>query len=141
MILNKNFLQLKLFLLYIIFLIINAKQIQDPVAKHDASMCGVYLCPGLPDLATKYLQSGCIQEFGHFLNDERDLSKASHEEKNNLMMETLNENSENQNNECTKLVLIFLAIGSGLISSMFGYYIGIWEQKQNKKVIFVNDDL
>ncbi len=141
MILNKNFLQLKLFLLYIIFLIINAKQIQDPVAKHDASMCGVYLCPGLPDLATKYLQSGCIQEFGNFLNDERDVLKDFHEEKNNLMMDTLNENSENQNNEYTKLVLIFLAIGSGLFSSMFGYYIGIWEQKQNKKVIFGNDDL
>jgi hypothetical protein len=38
----------------------------DPVARHDARSCAMYLCPALADTATKYLQTGCIVSFRTF---------------------------------------------------------------------------
>ncbi len=45
----------------------HVKHVEDPVAKHDANMCGVYLCSSFSDKATKYIQEGCIGTFRDWL--------------------------------------------------------------------------
>lgn len=39
----------------------------DPVARHDAKSCALYLCPSLHNQATEYLQTGCRESFREFL--------------------------------------------------------------------------
>lgn len=39
----------------------------DPVARHDAKSCALYLCPSLHNEATAFLQAGCTSSFGQFL--------------------------------------------------------------------------
>ncbi len=131
----KNYYLIQIFILYffLIILCIDAKQIEDPVARHDANMCSTYLCPGLPDLATKYLESGCEEEFKVFLNNE--INKKEKESKNLELF--ANNNSYDGYN---KLILITMAIFSGLISSTCGYYIGKWEGKNYKKINYGMDE-
>lgn len=40
----------------------------DPVARHDAKSCALYLCPSLHNEATAYLQAGCTTTFQSFLH-------------------------------------------------------------------------
>ncbi len=131
----KNLYLTQIFILIVLISILNsdAKQIQDPVARHDANMCGTYLCPGLPDLATKYLESGCEEEFKIFLNNE---IYNKEKELNNLELFVNN----NSNDNYTKLSLIIIAILSGLLSSTCGYYIGKWEGKKYKKINYGVDE-
>ncbi len=127
---NIHIYKLVLFICYLLY--INGKQIEDPVARHDANMCGTYLCPGLPDLASKYIQSGCEKEFREFLNEE---IKSTGKEQI-LELNTI----ETENDGLTKMVLIIMAIFSGLLSSTCGYYVGIWERKNVKKVTIGIDE-
>ncbi len=39
----------------------------DPVARHDAKTCALYLCPSLHEEATAFLQTGCKESFRDFL--------------------------------------------------------------------------
>ncbi len=134
---NKQiFFMMQIFLICIYLQSIYAKQIEDPVAKHDANMCGIYLCGGFPDLATKYIQSGCDGDFRSFLENEKS-SKSEH------IMESFIESSQNveEKEYYTKMLLIIMGITSGLISSFLGYYIGIWEGKKQKRPVFGMDEL
>jgi hypothetical protein len=47
------------------------KHTTDPVARHDARSCALYLCPALADHATEYLQTGCIDTFKNFLKTQK----------------------------------------------------------------------
>ncbi len=123
----KNNFVLKIILCICFIICIYSKQIEDPVARHDANMCGTYLCPGLPDLASKYIMSGCEKEFSEFINYE-----INNKEEIESKMELLIEN-DNENVGYSKLLLIILAIVSSLISSSCGYYIGKYECKKYKK--------
>lgn len=40
----------------------------DPVARHDAQSCALYLCPSLHEEAASYLRTGCTSSFRHFLS-------------------------------------------------------------------------
>jgi hypothetical protein len=39
----------------------------DPIARHDAKSCALYLCPSLHEEATAFLQTGCKTSFRNFL--------------------------------------------------------------------------
>ena len=45
----------------------NSRSTYDPVARHDAKSCALYLCPSLQSEATAFLQSGCKESFRDFL--------------------------------------------------------------------------
>ncbi len=51
------------------FVIAISKEFEAPVARRDADMCGVYLCPSLPDHAVSYIQEGCQGTFTHWIQD------------------------------------------------------------------------
>ncbi len=43
-----------------------SKHTYDPVARHDAKSCALFLCPSFHELATSYLQTGCEGDFSEF---------------------------------------------------------------------------
>ena len=45
-----------------------AKHTYDPVSRHDAKSCAMYLCPSLHEEATVFLQTGCTTSFRAFLH-------------------------------------------------------------------------
>ena len=47
------------------------KHTTDPVARHDARSCALYLCPALADYATEYLQTGCVSTFKSFRKTQK----------------------------------------------------------------------
>ena len=44
-----------------------AKTIEDPVPRHDVSMCAVFLCPSVVSNVKEYLVSGCDGTLKEFL--------------------------------------------------------------------------
>lgn len=54
--------------LFLPFVMAISKEFEAPVARRDADMCGVYLCPSLPDHATSYIQEGCIGDFKEWVS-------------------------------------------------------------------------
>jgi hypothetical protein len=58
-----------LFLLWIPMVYAMSKEFEAPVARRDADMCAVYLCPSLPDHAVSYLQMGCQGTFTKWIED------------------------------------------------------------------------
>lgn len=47
------------------------KHTSDPVARHDANSCALYLCPTLANHATEYLQAGCKSTFKLFIKNQK----------------------------------------------------------------------
>ena len=44
-----------------------SKNTYDPVSRHDAKSCAMYLCPSIYKEATSFLQTGCTTSFRDFL--------------------------------------------------------------------------
>lgn len=44
-----------------------SKHTYDPVSRHDAKSCALYLCPSFHEEATSFLQTGCTTSFRTFL--------------------------------------------------------------------------
>ena len=105
------------------------KSIEDPVARHDAKECGVYLCPSIPTYATTYLQNGCNGEFQEYIH------------KNILLKEALlpSHLDFQQQNEPGKLEekrdLRFIGIGlfSGIVSLFIGFFYGKYDDYMKTK--------
>ncbi len=93
------------------------KSIEDPVSRHDAKQCGTYLCSGLPILASKYIQSGCIGQFSDYI--QKSISTTS--ENLNLYVESANEPSINSGVYVSYQTLIFLGTLCVLSSTFIGY--------------------
>ncbi len=91
----------------------HTRHIEDPVARHDANMCGVYLCPSLSDKATKYLEEGCINNFRDWLLDNTHISTTMSELQMNVLECDMNDN-----------IPLELAIQLSLISFSISLFIG-----------------
>lgn len=50
---------------------IDGKTIEDPVPRHDVSMCAVYLCPDVAQQLKVYLADGCENSFQEFIRANR----------------------------------------------------------------------
>ncbi len=120
--LNKMHYSLYLFVLNINTLIIGlvAKTIEDPVAKHDAKQCAIYLCSRLPDIATSYIESGCLGNFKDYIND---VIKPTNLNLENIKKTELIESiSDTNSSNYVELNTLFYMITFSLVSSMaLGY--------------------
>ncbi len=118
---------------YILFLIsflsiaknILAKTIEDPVARHDAQQCGIYLCRSLPTLATEYIQSGCVGSFYESIKS----NISDIQENLNLVSKNIQEYNLYDNNIVNCKKIIYLSIFSLITSLVIGYFLGLYDKK------------
>ncbi len=102
-----------------------AKTIEDPVARHDAQQCGIYLCRSLPVLAKEYIQSGCIGSFyEHIKSNIPDMK-----ENLNLVSKNIQENSQYSGDIVNGKKLIYFSIFSLITSLIGGYILGLYDKK------------
>jgi hypothetical protein len=116
------------------FVIAISKEFEAPVARRDADMevfskektsivsddvksseimCGVYLCPSLPDHAVSYIQEGCQGTFTHWIQDlhQKQIQETQ-------LIETISTSKE----ECIHLSTLIGLIGfSSIISFLLGW--------------------
>ena len=105
------------FLFILLLPLVNAfsKEFEAPVARRDADMCAVYLCPSLPDHATSYLQTGCQGSFSQWIQDT--ISKTP---------ETLLITETTSNSHCVHWSTLLFLVS---FSITFSFYIG-WKEHQ-----------
>lgn len=111
-----------------------AKTIEDPIAKHDASQCGIYLCKSLPSYATEYIQSGCLDNFNDYLQ-----SNIKSINEINLPNENLIELSNQSVKETNINTLITLSIISFSGALFLGYIVSINEKKNMRTTILIQN--
>lgn len=102
-----------------------SKEFEAPVARRDADMCGVYLCPSLPNHAVSYIQEGCQGTFSHWIQDlhQKQIQETQ-------LIETVSTSTSKE--ECIHLSTL---IGLTLFSSTISFLLG-WREHhfQNTKI-------
>lgn len=94
------------------------KTIEDPVARHDAKQCGIYLCSKLPDMATSYIQSGCMGSFSEHIQNLTHIVREQI-----TKTELFETNTINNTNYVDFQTMIFIVTFSFCVSAFLGYYL------------------